>query len=108
MVWSYHEYKKDESHVFTTLIKMAGLRTRSRLKSEIHKAIDIICQGEIVVPQNIREALRRVIHARQRARKFHTSIGLKDTGHRDWLSFIRNGLERLERHASGVKGMHFT
>ena len=107
MVFSYHKYKKDERHVFTTLSKMAGWPSESLHAIQISDAIDIICQGDIAVPQSVIEALLRVIRARQCAAKFYTRIQSADTGHEYWLQLLCNIHERLERHATVVKGMHF-
>lgn len=74
MVWLYEKYKEDERNAFVTIFKMAGQSSESSAKPQIRSAIDIICQGEVVVPQRVREGLRRVIQARRSASKFYILI----------------------------------
>jgi hypothetical protein len=106
MVWSYQEYKQDEHDIFTTLFKMAGQPPESPVTFQTLHAIDIICQGEIAAPRSLREALRRVIRARECATKFYTRIQSADTGHENWLRVLRNILDRLDQHAAIVRSRH--
>lgn len=107
MVWSGPEYKKDENQVFTTLISLAGIKTPGRTHSNIKQAIDIICQKDVIVPQPIRDALRRVIRARRQAKVLYKKLGENDAGHDAWLLFISKGSERLERHARIITSTSF-
>ena len=105
MVWSYEQYKKDENHVFSTLFAMADRPVTFQAwdaidRSQVWRAIDIICQGVGAVPQKVRDALRRVIYARECATKFYTRIQSADADHESWLLFLIDILATLERHAT--------
>lgn len=52
------------------------------------------------VPQKVRDALRRVIYARECATKFYTRIQSADADHESWLQFLIDILATLERRAT--------
>ncbi|KAH8797673.1 hypothetical protein F5884DRAFT_814945, partial [Xylogone sp. PMI_703] len=104
MVWSSRKYKEDERDAFPMLFKLAGWPMDSPITSDaLVSATKIICRGDIIAPQKLRDSLQRVIDARDRVSSFHRRNGTSDDGHEYWLKTLRQILESLERHVMSTK-----
>ncbi|KFY24516.1 hypothetical protein V491_02128 [Pseudogymnoascus sp. VKM F-3775] len=67
-----------------------------------HRLEEPICQGDIVVPQSVREGLGRVIRDRLSAAKFYRRIQCADKAHDDRVLVLYDMRDKLEQHARDI------